>query len=400
VRRGHWGWPAGAAVLLLAAAIVIFMLARSPSGREGTTRSQATVAASAPQRPALAAPTGAQQFGASVNRLFNDLTASPAQIDAQLSALRATGATVARSDALWQASEPTAPRHGVHAYDWSFDDRIAAALAAHGLTWLAILDYSPPWAQSVPGQPHSPPRQDQDFAAFAGAFAARYGTGGTFWHAHPSLPALPVTTLEIWNEPDNGEFWAPGPDPAGYGGLYLAARAGVDAVDPGARVIIGGLTAPTTFLPAMVRAVPALVGHIDGVAIHPYGPPAVVLAKVQAARATLTSLGLGAVALYVTEFGWTTDPPGALDYVPEGRRPGWIQRTLTALGHLQCGLAATILYTWVTPDTNPADSQDWYGIAAPGAASATTAGATPAVAAFTAGLRAAAAPGTAPLACG
>jgi hypothetical protein len=381
--------------VVVAAVVVLVVLVSggSPAGHGRVTRS-VTSPAPSPQRPALAAPTGPEQFGASVNRLFNDLTYSPAQIDAQLSALRATGATVARSDALWQASEPLAPRDGVHHYAWDFDDRIAAALAAHGLTWLALLDYSPPWAQSVAGQPHSPPDNSDDFAAFARAFAVRYGTSGTFWRDHPSLPALPVTTLEIWNEPDNGEFWAPSPDAGRYAELYLAARAAVDAVDPSARVIVGGLTAPTTFLAAMARAVPALAGHVDGVAIHPYGPPAVVVSKIRAARATLTGLGLGAVPLYVTEFGWTTSPPGAVNYVATTRRPAWIERTLAALARLQCGLAATVLYTWVTPDADPADGQDWYGIAAPGAG-----GATPASAAFTAGLQAAAAPGAAPLAC-
>jgi hypothetical protein len=349
-------------------------------------------------RPSLAAPTG-EVFGTNVNLLFNDLTYSPAQIAEQLIALRATGATVARSDAFWEASEPTAPVDGVHHYDWSFDDTVATALATHSLTWLPILDYSTPWAQSIAGQDHSPPSVDADYADYAQAFASRYGTGGSFWSTHPAVAVTPVTTIEIWNEPDNGEFWTPAPDAASYARLYLAARGAIDAVDPSARVIVGGLTAPTTFLPEMVRAIPALDGHVDGVAIHPYGPPAVVLAKVRAARATLTGLGLGTVPLYVTEFGWTTSPPGALDYVAAARRPTWITRTLTALGHLQCGLAATVLYTWVTPEVTPADSQDWYGIAAPGTPGTAATGATAAVVAFGAGLRAAAAPGTAPLAC-
>ena len=56
---------------------------------------------------------------------------------------------------------------------------------------------------------------------------------------------------------------------------------------------------------------------------------------------------------------------------------------LTTLGHLACGLAATLLYTWVTPERNPADPQDWFGIANPTDPSAGT----PDTAAFAAGLR-------------
>jgi hypothetical protein len=65
---------------------------------------------------------------------------------------------------------------------------------------------------------------------------------------------------------------------------------------------------------------------------------------------------------------------------------------LQALGHLDCGLAATVLYTWVTPERDAADAQDWYGIANPTDPSAPT----PDTQAFAAGLRAAVAPDPTP----
>ncbi len=69
--------------------------------------------------------------------------------------------------------------------------------------------------------------------------------------------------------------------------------------------------------------------------------------------------------LYVTEFGWTTMPAGTVDYAPESKRPGYVQATIPALGHTDCGVAAVLLYTWVTPERDPANGQDWYGIASP-----------------------------------
>ena len=333
--------------------------------------------------PAPPAPSGVQ-FGANVNYLFNTRDFSSAAVSTQLQALRATGVTLARSDALWEASEPTAPSGGVHHYDWSFDDRIAATLSEHGLEWLPILDYSAPWAQSVAGQDHSPPRAAGDYAAYAGAFAARYGPGGTFWRAHPGLASAPVSTYEIWNEPDNPAFWSPAPDAARYADLYLAARTAIHASQPAARVIIGGLTNPGSFLPVMVAARPQLRGHVDGVAIHPYGRPLVVLSRIRAARVTLAGLGMAGVPLYATEFGWTTDPPGALEYAPERARPGYIESTVSSLGHLNCGLAAAVLYTWVTPERARLNPEDWYGINHPSGSAQS-----PDVAAFTAGLRAA-----------
>jgi hypothetical protein len=98
---------------------------------------------------------------------------------------------------------------------------------------------------------------------------------------------------------------------------------------------------------------------------------------------------MAAVPLYVTEFGWTTSPPGAQDYLPAARRPAAIEQTLSALAHLSCGLAAIVLYTWVTPQSDPATGGDWFGIHGPGGA------ATPSSAAFATGLRDAATAGPA-----
>jgi hypothetical protein len=382
-----------AGVAAAAIVVAVIVIVTSPGSRRPHVRTAPAAAPPRPAalRPALPAPSG-QVFGINVNRVFNDRAYTPAQIEAQLAAVRATGATVARADALWEATEPQAPVAGHHRYDWSFDDQVAAALAAHGLTWLPIIDYTAPWAQSVAGEDHSPPRSLGDYAAYAGAFAARYGSAGTFWRAHPGLMPAPVTAIEIWNEPDNPEFWSPSPDAGTYARMYLDARAAIDAADPAIRVLVGGLSNAADFLPAMARAEPELRGHVDGVALHPYGAPTVVLARVRGARAALVAAGMGTVPLYVTEFGWSTQPVGAINHASAGRRPGDIQSTLQALGHLDCGLAATLLYTWVTPRANPADAQDWYGIADPADPSA----ATPDTEAFAAGLRAAHAPDPAP----
>jgi hypothetical protein len=102
---------------------------------------------------------------------------------------------------------------------------------------------------------------------------------------------------------------------------------------------------------------------------------------VRDARRTLVSLGLGGVPLYITEFGWTTSPPGALDYLSARLRPGYIEQTLAALGHANCGVKAVLLYAWVTPERNAADPQDWFGIHPPGG------GSSPDTTAFTQGLR-------------
>jgi hypothetical protein len=369
-------WPLRAMVLMLAVLAAGGWLAGCGGGP--------------PARLAALPPPADEQFGAGVNYLFTYPGHSATEIASQLQALRDTGATLARTDSLWEATEPAPPRDGRHEYDWRFDDRVAGDLAAAGLRWLPIIDYTPAWAQSLPGQEHSPPVHDSDYAAYAQAFAARYGTQGAFWKAHPSLPQLPVETYEIWNEPDNPDFWVPHPDPARYARMYAAARSAIRAEQPDARVLVGGLDNLTPFLPDMLSADPALRREIDGIALHPYAPaPQQVISQVVTTRHALSRLGLGGVPLYVTEWGWDTSPPGKPQYASAQERPVWIALILAALDHRRCGVAAMVLYTWTTPDTDPENPQDWYGINPPGGGGGAD------VAAFTAGLRAAAEPGPA-----
>ena len=81
------------------------------------------------------------------------------------------------------------------------------------------------------------------------------------------------------------------------------------------------------------------------------------------------------------------------DWAPAGVRPQYIQGTVAALGHVNCGVAMTILYTWVTPQRDPADREDWFGIHSPAGAD------TPDAQALTSGLRAARASGLSVQAC-
>lgn len=318
-------------------------------------------------------------LGANTGVLFNSHKYSRADIDRQLAALAATGATTVRSDAPWESAEPDQPSTGIqlsppyvgvlHHYDWRRDDLIAGELARHGLRWLPVIDYSAPWAQSIPGDDHSPPKSVADYAAYAGALAARYGPGGSFWAGNPNLTPEPVDAYEIWNEPDSRFFWHSSPNPAAYADLYLSARAAIVTAQPSAHVLVGGLTNPAWFLPALVASHPQIQAQIGGVAIHPYGiTPEHVLSNVRAARLNLRAEGLGAAPLYITEFGWTTHPANSWDWAPAAARPGYIERTLAGLGRTDCGIAAVLMYTWATPQRDPSNLEDWYGISPPGAA--------------------------------
>ena len=314
---------------------------------------------------AAPAPAAAQaELGIRANRIFND-SFDGERWNLHLGLVEASGIRLVRSDAFWQAAEPNPPRNGMHSYDWTYLDYVALSLANHQLRWQPILDYSALWASSIEGEDHAPPRDADDYAAYAGAFARRYGRGGSAWSEY-DLPVEPaVTTYEIWNEPNLSQFWEPAPDAARYMELYVKARAAIKAVDPQAVVLVGGLVPGTGFERELYAARPDAAELIDGIAFHPYAPTAEgVLAEVRNLRRTLTELGDPDVPLHLTELGWVTNGPSPLR-VSEEERARNLEHVTRALAWSDCGVATVIPYTWATPEQDPDDVEDWYGIRHP-----------------------------------
>jgi hypothetical protein len=340
-------------LLAMAAALVLgFALARG-------TNTRATAEA----------PASDDMFGISVNRVFND-DFTPAHWDAPLQAVHDSGFRAARSDAFWMWAEPSAPVDGKHSYDWTKLDAEAGALAKHGLRWLPILDYSAHWAASDPENYHSPPTSNDDYAAYAKAFAERYGRGGT------QAGSLPVTTYEIWNEPNGPWFWHPTPDPAAYADMYLKAREAIKSVDPHATVVVGGLVADATFVERMYAARPDLRGNVDAIGWHAYAPtPAGIFRGVRGLRQTLERLGDRDVPINITELGWPTHgsgPDAKPIVVSEDARAASLEVTAEALARSDCNVGAVIPYTWTTPEKDTEKVEDWYGIRHPDGSSSPT----------------------------
>ena len=108
-------------------------------------------------------------------------------------------------------------------------------------------------------------------------WVARYGSTGTFWKEF-TVPYLPPTHWEIWNEPNVEKNAMPNStiDPAEFG-RFLQQAAGAVRTDPKAQVLVGGLltvpkaagdeahVTPSHFIRAM-----GAEGAYDAVALHPY----------------------------------------------------------------------------------------------------------------------------------
>jgi hypothetical protein len=312
--------------------------------------------------PASAAPD--DFFGVN-GQMLPLLTAE--QQERHVAAMAAGGLQFVRRDASWDHVEPKPPNPvtGAHAYEWDELDQQVALYAGHGLRWLPIIDYSTAWSGRTPGDYFSPPADPRQYAAYAAAVARRYGRGGDFWRKRPELPQLPVTKYEIWNEQNTEHFWRGQADaPEYYAELYLAARAAIKAVDPDARVTVGGLalentgvTDPDDFITRMYRHRPELAGNVDAIGFHPYTPDVDgIYIKLRELRATLSRVGAGAVPLELTELGWTTTTAS------EAHRAGSLARLAEELPRSDCNVTSVAPHTWLTNEKNAADREDWFGI--------------------------------------
>jgi hypothetical protein len=333
----------------VAVAVAVAIALGGGRGRQPTVPRPASPSPPTVPRPASPSPPTAPTFGADVGQIFQLQVFGARQIDRLLAAAAQDGLGLARVAPMWEVTEPSPPAAGRHRYDWRYDDFIADRLRANHLRWVAVLAYAPRWASQAPYTIHGAPRSAADFAAYAQAIARRYRGE--------------IAAYEIWNEENSGAFWRPRPDPAAYARLYVAARAAIRAVDRSHPVIVGGLANGNPAFLIRLLSDPTLRGQIDGLAIHPYGrDPADVLARIAAYRSGLRALGLPSLPLYVTEFGWSTNPPGNRTYATPGRRAAFIDAVARALSGSGCGVRMVLFYAWYTPAVDRRAVNDWYGV--------------------------------------
>jgi hypothetical protein len=264
------------------------------------------------------ATAGAATFGAEVGSVFtNQLRGEWSQTTAMssLSSLYKAGGRVGRADSDWAITEPRAPDHGRHRFDWAYDDLIVSELASARMRWEPTLAFAPRWAEgprsnvlhlsSGRATAYLPPAHNGNFAYYASAFMKRYGPHGAFWKANPKIPYMPVSTVEVWNEPDNIHDWGTDINLFNYARMYEVIRSVVHHVDPHARVLTGGLAWTESSLPRLLKAFRGKI--LDAVAIHPYGAtPSQTIQVARDALADMRRYGRGGTPVSANEYGWTS----------------------------------------------------------------------------------------------
>jgi polysaccharide biosynthesis protein PslG len=278
--------------------------------------------------PAL--PTGAaKRFEVGIATSGTLLRMNDHDLSARLSDIRSMGATWIRVDFSWPAIQPDQASE----YHWGMYDRLVRVADVHNLKILALLAYTPKWAQDPlcaklvitkqAGQKCNP-KSTELFGQFARAAAIRYKDTS-------------VRAWEIWNEPNLSAYWktvqadrkAVHADPIAYARFANAAAIQIRHHNPDSVILTGGLSPmyepkypkglrQSDFL---AEVLPRLRRDVfDGIAMHPYSWPAMPskAASYNAfytldqgdpqhnLRTIITKAGWGSKELWGTEYGAST----------------------------------------------------------------------------------------------
>jgi hypothetical protein len=271
----------------------------------------------------------------------------------QFQRLQRGGVESIRMPIAWTSVQPVAGGPFV----WSGVDAEVRSAAAANLDVLPFLAGAPKWAVPVDRRYKSPKtlpvtngRQISGWRNFVTQAVLRYGPNGSFWAENPALPKRPFRVWQIWNE-ENFEYFVARPNPAQYGKLVALSSAAIKAVDPGAKVVLGGMFArpreaefkrrpplayfATDFLEQMYATTPGIKSKFQGVALHPYtGTYKRLTPYIEDFRDVLTANHDAGKSLYITELGWSSQHPSRGNSFAKGKG-GQAQQLKGAFGLLR-----------------------------------------------------------------
>jgi polysaccharide biosynthesis protein PslG len=172
------------------------------------------------------------------------------EVRRDIALLKRAGVHLLRVSIGWDGVEPERDH-----YELAFWDAFMGEMAAAGIRIIPYVAYTPRWNAAGKGADYwkRPPVDLGQFTEIMGLLAARFRGRVGSW--------------EIWNEPDNLDFWS-GTE-ADYAALLIAGARGVKAGDPDAKVVLGGIAGHPEFA-ARVLATPGVAALVDIVNAHAY----------------------------------------------------------------------------------------------------------------------------------
>src|SRR6478752_4689054 len=290
-----------------------------PMGRHrlaaGAAALVAVAAASLATTAPPAAAAGGVRYGITDDAWLQNGTGS---VTSRVARLHALGVQIVRFTLNWNKIATDRPADARDpedaAYDWTAVDPVLEGLRSAGITVVLQLNATPSWANGGKGSNYAP-TSASTFRDFAAAAATRYP-----W----------VTRWLIWNEPNQARWLRP-TSPATYTTRLLnPAYAAIHAVIPGAEVAGGGTAprgatggvSPVAWLTGM-RAAHA---RLDAYAHNPYplDPKretpltggcthcATITMATISRLVTLVSRNFPRARIWLSEYGYQTDPPDHL----------------------------------------------------------------------------------------
>ncbi len=229
-----------------------------------------------------------------------------------------------RFEVNWGAIQKT--REG--AINWAYPDAFTKAAAENGMSATIVLYGTPRFVHKSKDGALYPPTNSKEnlreWEQFAHAAARRYGPGGDFWAANPSLEEKPVRRWLIWNEQNSRNFWRPKPDPRDYAKLVKVSDRAISAADPGAEITLGGMyccprdsrsLSAASFLKRLYK-VKGVERRFDVLSVHPYGSGVkAVKRQIADMRNVARRAGDRRIELLVGELGWASSGPSRSESV-------------------------------------------------------------------------------------
>ncbi len=265
-------------------------------------------------------------------------------------------------------------------FEWAETDRIIQASNNAGVKVIARVDVAPGWARDD-ANPHGPPRNYADYANFIYALVDRYKTGSTRGRLH---------AIEVWNEPNLHKEWGNQPinrqQAADYVRFLRGAYEAAKRADPNITVITGSLS-PTgwnddtarpddVYLHWLYQA--GIAPWFDVLGVHGAGygsPPETVpmtveryphpsfyFRRAEQLREIMVQYGDGDKQIWMTEFGWTTDPinPAYAWYrVSEEEKGDYLVRAFR-LARERWAPWIGVMVLWTMPDPRWTPRQEEY----------------------------------------
>jgi hypothetical protein len=292
------------------------------------------------------------------------LTAPGNAIPAEWDQMAGSGVESVRTAFYWTEVQPNGPADA----NWSTIDPVVLAAAARGMDVLPVLQGTPAWAATTPGDIASPPRSNADFARFVTLLVTRYGPAGSFWAEHPEVAKRPIRAWQIWNEPNITRYWNVASWAPPYVALLKAAHVALKQADPGAKTILAGL--PNESWTALHRIYAAGArGSFDVVALHPYtGKPSNVIKLVRLSEAEMRRRHDKKLPVWVTELSWPasegkTQGPRGFTTTDSGQATRLRQGLdLLVKQRAKLRIGRVYWYTWLSQEGASGSAFDYSGL--------------------------------------